>query len=144
MCPCQRRLYSWSQRSSRDSLTQILAASEFAKPSRRSSIATGTESIDSSHMDDLFDDQPAKLPAVRLGSGLVGFPNNHNSELGFPNSQNSGPPDKITLQLLQQQNTEEEHALSSNDDDYIHLQKLQTMLRRTSISNILDEITRMH
>ena len=119
----------------RDSLTHILVASEFAKPSRRSSMATGTEPVDPFQ---------AKVPAVRLGSGLVGFPNNHNSELGFPNSQNSGPPDKITLQLLQQQNTEEEHALSSNDDDYIHLQKLQTMLRRTSISNILDEITRMH
>ena len=122
----------------RNSLTQILVASEFAKPSRRSSMATGTEPIDPFHMDALFDDQPAKPAAVELGSGLVGFPNNHNSELGFPNSQNSGPPDMITLQLLQQQTAEEETAL------YIQFQKLQTELRRQSITNLFDEITAMH
>jgi hypothetical protein len=126
----------------RDSLTHILVASEFAKPSRRSSMATGTKPIDPFHMDNLFDDQQAKLAAAgRLGSG-IGFPSNHTSELGFQNSQTNGP-DMITLQLLQQQNAEEEHALSSVED-YIQLQKLQTKLRRQSITNMFDEITMMH
>ena len=125
----------------RNSLTQLLA-SEFAKPSRRSSMATGTKPIDPFHMDNLFDDQQAKLAAAgRLGSG-IGFPSNHTSELGFQNSQTNGP-DMITLQLLQQQNAEEEHALSSVED-YIQLQKLQTKLRRQSITNMFDEITMMH
>jgi hypothetical protein len=48
------------------------------------------------------------------------------------------------LQLLQQQIAEEEHALSSNDEDYIHFQKLQTELRRQSITNLFDGITKMH
>jgi hypothetical protein len=46
------------------------------------------------------------------------------------------------LQLLQQQNAEEEHALN-NVEDYIRLQKLQSNLRRQSLNNMYDEYSMM-
>lgn len=102
-----------------------MLANEFANPSRKSSMGTGAKPIDPYHMDNLFDDQ-AKLAAVGLA---------------FPANPPPGA-DMMTLQLWQQRNEDEEHALS-NVEEYIKLQKLQTCLRRQSISNMFDEITLM-
>ena len=84
--------------------------------------------IDPYYMENLFDDQ-AKFAAAGLG-----LPNIH------PGNQGA---DMITLQLLQQQKNEEETALS-NVEDYIKLQKLQTSLRRQSLSHMYDEMNMMH
>ena len=109
----------------RNSLTHLLAQ-EFMNPSRRSSMATGTlnKPIDPFYMENLFEDQ------AKLAAGLG---------LGNPTA---AAPDMLTLQLLQQKTAEEETALS-NVEDYIKLQKLQTSLRRKSLSNMFDEINIM-
>ena len=105
----------------RNSLTQILA-SEFANPGRRGSIPHDTlgNQIDP-YQENIFDD-PGHIAR---------------SSYGFPPSAATGS-DLLTLQLLQQQNAEEEHALN-NVEDYIRLQKLQSNLRRQSLNNMYDE-----
>lgn len=105
----------------RNSLTQILA-SEFANPARRGSIPHDTlgNHIDP-YQENIFDD-PGQIAR---------------SSYGFPPSAATGS-DLLTLQLLQQQNAEEEHALN-NVEDYIRLQKLQSNLRRQSLNDMYDE-----
>jgi hypothetical protein len=109
----------------RNSLTQILA-SEFANPGRRGSMPHDTlgNQIDP-YQENIFDD-PGQIAR---------------SSYGFPPSAATGS-DLLTLQLLQQQNAEEEHALN-NVEDYIRLQKLQSNLRRQSLSNMYDEYSMM-
>ena len=109
----------------RNSLTHFLAQ-EFMGPSRRQSLANcgnGGKPIDPYHMENLFEDQQ------KFASGLG---------LSTPNPQSN----ILALQLLQQEQAEEENALS-NVEEYIKLQKLQTSLRRQSLSNMYDEITIM-
>ena len=117
----------------RNSLTHFLAQ-DFKNCSRRSSMAGMSAGsfgnpIDPYYIENLFDDQ-AKFAAAGLG-----LPNVHAAA--------GQGADMITLQLLQQQKTEEENALS-NVEDYIKLQKLQTSLRRQSLSHMYDEMSIIH
>ena len=113
----------------RNSLSQLLAQ-DYTNSSRRSSMATGSfgNPIDPYYMENLFDDQ-AKFAAAGLA-----LQNGHSAA--------TNGSDILTLQLLQQQKAEEENALS-NVEDYIKLQKLQTSLRRQSLSHMYDEMAIM-
>ncbi len=116
--------------SRKNSLSHLLA-SDFLSPSRRSSLAAGISARagpdgkpDPYQLDNIFEEN-------RMPAGLTGLnPPNHNSML--------------TLQLLQQeaQEAEEASALSSVEE-YIKLQKLQTALRRQSLSNVVGELSLM-
>ncbi len=113
----------------RNSLAQLFA--QDFPPSRRSSMAGAGmggfgNPIDPYYMENLFEADQAKLAAAGLGRS-----NAHNAP--------GQGADMITLQLLQQQQ-DEENTLS-NVEDYIKLQKLQSTLRRQSLSQMYDEMS---
>eukprot|EP00553_Chaetoceros_curvisetus_P008568 CAMPEP_0204614098 /NCGR_PEP_ID=MMETSP0717-20131115/1917_1 /ASSEMBLY_ACC=CAM_ASM_000666 /TAXON_ID=230516 /ORGANISM="Chaetoceros curvisetus" /LENGTH=567 /DNA_ID=CAMNT_0051626691 /DNA_START=123 /DNA_END=1826 /DNA_ORIENTATION=+ len=117
--------------SRKNSLSHLLA-SDFLSPSRRSSLAAGIsaragtdgKTVDPYQLDNIFDEN-------RMSAGLTGL-----------NSTNQNS--MLALQLLQQeaQEAEEASALSSVEE-YIKLQKLQTALRRQSLSNVVGELSLM-